>query len=653
MRGLTLTVLLAGGIVSAIGPQLPPPMPQQPPRDARAGGTGTAQIGGTVVANEQPPRPLAAAHVGVLGIDNGVVRLTSSDDAGRFLLSGLPAGRYLISGFKAPYVSMVYGAKAPGRPGTAVAIADGERRTDVILPLTRGGVITGVITSDTGMPAPGIGVTLIPATGASLQTQMMATAFLAPQVTDDRGAYRFSGLIPGDYVVAAVRSDQAEPDARTITPAEFDEALRLLSAPPPPPAPGDRPFETVATAVPRARDRGGFSSGGPVPMMSMMVLASGTLMYAPVYYPGTVEIGEARPIRIAAGEERDVVDMVAPAIATSKIEGTLIGPDGQPTSNATLRLRSSGQPELVAFALMALSGRGQRIAADGSFALSGVSPGRYTLEARTYATGVNPAAIAAGAAAGFTPPKPQYFASADIVVTSGQPLTGIELRLQSGSQLTGRIVFRPTQLKAPADATSVMIALAPAVANDPLSMINNGLTRAGADGTFVVDGVIPGRYVLTVAVAQPGQALQWMPQSLTVNGRESLDLPIEVKAGASISDIVAVLSDEKQEVQGTLQDETGRPAPAFIILLFPVDPAYWIPNSRRVISTRPATNGRYSFAGPLGPPPGEYYLAALTDLDPADQYKPSVLAEIAKAAIKLTVTPGSRTQQDIRIAKLP
>jgi hypothetical protein len=648
-RLIAATIVL--GVTSAIAQQLPPPQ-QPPPRDSRlAGGTGTAEIGGTIVASDQPPRPIAAAHVGVLGVDNGIVRLTSSDDSGRFLLANLPPGRYLVSAFKPPYVGMVYGSKAPGRPGTAVAIADGERRVDLVLPLTRGGVISGIVADDTGMPAANLGIAVIPAAGGSLQGQMMMAAFLPPQVTDDAGAYRVAGLLPGEYLVSVIRTDRAEPEAKAMTPADIDAALRLIQQPstPPTPTPPARPTDTDVVIEPQPRGRGAaISSMGPLPMLSTMMMSSGVLMYAPVYYPGTVDISSAQPIRIAAGEERVGVDFVAPAIMTSRIHGTVIGPDGQPAPGASLRLRLPGQPELMALAGLGLTA-GSGVAADGTFTLNGIAPGHYTLEARTYAQGVNPTAIAAGAAAGFTPPKPQFFASTEVVVTSGEALSGVELRLQPGSRLAGRVVFKPLQLSPPTDASSVMIALTPAVANDPLAMVGSGVTRPEADGTFSIDAIIPGRYVLTAAFVNPTQLMQWTPQSITVGGRDALDLPIDIKSGENIGDVVVAMGDARQEVHGTLQDEAGRPAPAFTILLFAVDRAYWLPNSRRVLATRPATNGRFSFAGPLGPPAGEYMLAALTDLDPKDQYTPSVLAEIAAAAIRITVAPGQQVRQDIRI----
>ena len=650
-RAPTIIIAILAGIATALGQS--PAAQQQPPRDPRAGGGArTAQIGGTVVSNERPARPLALATVGILGAESGLIKVTSTDAEGRFLLSQLPAGRYLIGAFKPPYVGMVYGAKAPGRPGTAVAVADGEQRTDLILPLIRGGVITGVITDDTGMPASGIAVSAMPASGTSLQSQMMATAFLASPVSDDRGAYRISGLLPGEYVVSVARRDRVEPGVRTITDAEFDDALRLLREPAPAagtPASGVRPVDTTVEAA--ARGSGSVNLSSPMPMLATMMSTAGTPLYAPIYYPGTADIGEAQPVKVAGGEERGSIDIVAPAIPTSTIEGTVRGPDGQPAPGASLRLRSGGQPELMSFMLLAMSARSPAVAKDGTFSMAGIAPGRYILEARTYAPGVNPAAIAAGAAAGFTPPRPLLFAAADVVVTSGQPLSGVELRLQSGSDVTGRIVFRATGSTPVPEATTVMVALNSAVANDPLSMISSGFSRAEADGTFSLGGVMPGRYVVAAAITQAAHLLQWMPQSVTVDGREALDLPIEIKPGENLRDVVVTLGDARQEVYGSLQDASGRPAPEFVILLFATDRAYWLPNSRRVLATRPATDGRFSFAGPLGPPPGDYFLAALTDLDPQEQYKPSVLAEIAAAAIKVSVVSGQKTQQNIQIAK--
>ena len=47
------------------------------------------------------------------------------------------------------------------------------------------------------------------------------------------------------------------------------------------------------------------------------------------------------------------------------------------------------------------------------------------------------------------------------------------------------------------------------------------------------------------------------------------------------------------------------------------DSRYWIPGSRRIGTSRPATDGRYSFRSL---PPGDYVLAVVTDLEQGAQY---------------------------------
>ena len=92
-----------------------PQSPQQP-RDVRPGvKLGSAVLGGVVMTDETPSRPLRRVTIGVLGTDEAQVRLTMTDDNGRFVMPVLPAGRYLVTASKPPYVDTVYGARLPGR----------------------------------------------------------------------------------------------------------------------------------------------------------------------------------------------------------------------------------------------------------------------------------------------------------------------------------------------------------------------------------------------------------------------------------------------------------------------------------------------------------------------------------------------------------
>jgi hypothetical protein len=82
-----------------------------------------------------------------------------------------------------------------------------------------------------------------------------------------------------------------------------------------------------------------------------------------------------------------------------------------------------------------------------------------------------------------------------------------------------------------------------------------------------------------------------------------------------------------------------------------VNDAYWLYGSRRIVTSAPATDGRFTIGGPGAAllPAGEYYLAAVTDVSKDEQYDPAFLQTIIPAAIKVTLAPGARQTQDLRV----
>jgi hypothetical protein len=171
-------------------------------RDRAPAQTGTASITGRVMSDTQPSRPLRRAIVTLNSADRSIGRTAVADDQGRFTMANLPAGRYLLTASKRGWVTMSYGARASGRPGRSVALADGERVT-ANLQLPRGAAITGVVLDQNGQPLQ----------GATIRVLRYAYAFNTGERRlvfgggpswgpDDRGAYRIYGLAPGEYYIA-------------------------------------------------------------------------------------------------------------------------------------------------------------------------------------------------------------------------------------------------------------------------------------------------------------------------------------------------------------------------------------------------------------------------------------------------------------------
>ena len=115
---------------------------QAPARDSDVKPTiGTGSISGTVVTDDARPQPVRRAIVSLAGAELRPGRGAITDDEGRFTIGGLPAGRFTLTVTRSSYVTSVYGAKRPGRPGTAISVADGQRVEELVVRLWRGAAL--------------------------------------------------------------------------------------------------------------------------------------------------------------------------------------------------------------------------------------------------------------------------------------------------------------------------------------------------------------------------------------------------------------------------------------------------------------------------------------------------------------------------------
>ena len=62
--------------------------------------------------------------------------------------------------------------------------------------------------------------------------------------------------------------------------------------------------------------------------------------------------------------------------------------------------------------------------------------------------------------------------------------------------------------------------------------------------------------------------------------------------------------------------------------------------------TRPGSDGRYKVADL---PPGEYYIAALTDVEQNEWLDPAFLTQLVPASTKVAVAEGEKKEQSLRI----
>ncbi len=165
----------------------------------------------------------------------------------------------------------------------------------------------------------------------------------------------------------------------------------------------------------------------------------------------------------------------------------------------------------------------------------------------------------------------------------------------------------------------------------------------GPDGHFVIENVFPGTYSLRVNSGD----VKYVKSSV-VNGVDSFDFPFVFDGDTDITNAVITISDRLSTVSGALSDTAGKPLPNYSIVLAAADTRFWTPASRRIRVTESDANGHYAFAGM---PAGDYWIAAVPDMDPGSQFDPEFLKAAAASSVRVTLGDGATDEQNIRLAQ--
>ncbi len=604
-------------------------------RDAVVVPVGTAQLSGVVVTAGVQAQPLRRAIVSITSDQLPAPRSVITDDGGRFSFEKLPAGAYSVTAKKAAYLTAEYGSTKPGRAGAQVDIKAGEKRA-VTLSMFRGAAIAGTLRNPNGTPLAGVSVMALNTRTIGRRAGM---AVEEPIFTNDRGEYRMYGLMPGEYVVAAlpVVGGTGEIGARPA--ADMDALLAAMTQ-----------RQKPSAAAPAAQR--------PPALQEPRVTG-----YAPIYFPGTPYFTDAERIRVAPGDDRNTIGFEVPRVPVATIEGIVSG--DVPNIQTTIM---SLVPEVMevrigVFTPGAVSMTYVPPNENGEFKFGNVPPGKYRIMARgqkaaTDAPAPPPSAAAGGGArgrGGAAGPGGNgdfVYAVADIEVR-GQDIKGVGLALQPGGSIAGRLVFESGGAPVPTDFSRVRIGVESTTAMAAYitqamrlgdSISGEPMAGVRADGTFRIANLGPTNYTLTSALP-PDLARVWKLRSAIIDGRDLLDAGF-MGMNIDARDVVVTLSDKKTEINGSLVSGNGQPAVDYFVVALSTDRSYWRFGSRRLMSARPSTAGRFAFSDL---PAGDYFIAAVTDLDPLEWQDAGFLEQLAPAAVRVKLAEGETRTQDLRI----
>ena len=396
---------------------------------------------------------------------------------------------------------------------------------------------------------------------------------------------------------------------------------------------GQRRAQTSQASI--ADDRGEFRAYGLMPgeyvvnagvRTPVMVNAAAgsvgdvTEGFAPIYYAGTANINEAQTITLGVGEEISIQFSLV-AARLSRVSGVVVDSSGRPAGGAQVQLVTRQGPGYTT--------SGGTVTPDGTFSIGGIAPGEHSLEVRPISNRGSSDA-------------PAEFASVPIVVT-GQDITGLSIVTGPGATVSGRIVFdgtaprrgAPSPMRVsstPADPSRPPLTIGPVAAN-------NG--EANADGNFQLAG-LTGQVFFNVPVPAG-----WMLKSVTLDGGDITDVPLDLTGRQSVSGLVVTLTDKITDVSGQVVNDRGQPATDATVILMPAEAMDPIVVSRRTRVARPmAPDGRFQIRGLR---PGRYFAAVVDFLDQGGQYAPEFQKRLRQSARELTVREAEPITVDLRV----
>jgi len=637
-RSFTLLIaVLVMSIAAWPSAQVAPPRPvaqgQAPPPPA----VGTGFIAGQVL-DYPSGKPLADVTVGVVGRPTQTPGAAPAgrgaalppqtpvitDAQGRFYFANLPAGLYMFQ------IARPGHSQPPQSVGQMIELSDAQRVADVRLRLAKLSSLAGTLRDESGDPVVGADVI---AFRRAVVNGRQSLQQVGRNRSDDRGAYRLSGLPASDYVVCACSRD----------PIPFDSTLLTTLA--------SEPLQLMTVAA-RALTVGG----------DVVSLDNTLRTYAPTFHQNSSSLARATRVTLGWGDDKTGVDMLLQLVHATRVSGTVVGAPG-PVQAGFMRLVSEADAEAGA---QVLSLQPMLVQPDGRFDFTTVPPGQYRLmivQPDTSGRPGGPSGMAMGfvGSRGATPPPaaatmsaagppataPPMWASEPITVGE-QGVTGVVVALNLALKISGRVQWIGGAPQPPAQMLQrATVSMRPLSLSDPLSSMGGfPVGRFSPDASFLVPGAVPGKYSINPTPLPGFPTLK----SVMVGGLDITDLPFEV-GDKDISEVVITFVDTPLSA---LTVNAGPPlaglknADDASFLVFPADRKYWAEPSAAMRRYRSGLIPSTGTATTPDLPAGDYFVVVVNGMEVIDWMEATKMETLSRRAQRVTLIDGGKASVEVR-----
>ncbi len=525
---LILGLCLAIPFVHSLAQEAPPtPAPPTSDQDSQL-----CTVAGTVtsLATGEPLKRTRVSLSVEIAPGHRIPTVAITDAAGHFSFENVKPGRYGLAVMRDGYIPSEYGESDSSGEGSVLTLTAGQRMTDLVFRLQKYAVITGRVVDEDGQPMIRVSVTAMQRVRRHGANQFELASNSAQ--TDDQGTYRIFELAPGRYVICADPSagtsfgfssddsDGAEsPDPTALPNSQYvplfypgateagraavidvkagEEVPRVdFSFAPSPPIKGyqirgrvvndfwerSQGFVTV-TAVPS--DSEGTSEYEPAyrfaarpdrstGAFALVKVPSGNYVVVANWLPlnGGTSRSATKEVTVANADV-DGVSLVLTAGANFSGKVSLEGSVTAPEASMRVQIQPRGP---AAYA----EGAAANVAKDGTFTLTGVHDGTYSLAIESKctecyikaATANNTDALAGG-----------------VVVSDGQGPESLEIIYSSNTGRVAGAVSEPNELPAPGAYVLAYLDTGTDASDQQLYS-----ARSDQNGKFELRGLPPGHY---------------------------------------------------------------------------------------------------------------------------------------------------------------
>jgi uncharacterized GH25 family protein len=532
-------------------------------------------VSGMVV--DEAGRPVAGAGLKASFLPERLqgIKAHSAYRSGGFARSA-PSGRFRLSGLLAGVAYELRTSRegfAPARLELPAREA-GKPAPDVRIVLRAGRTLFGSVVDGGRRPIAGarVSLRLAASTRFPARLQEILNPERLPEVpTDAAGRFELRNLVAGtfDLIVRArgfapltvpalaVPEGTGATDAGTVMLAPGASVHGLVADPKGNPVEGAEVYaqsrselrrflgeeQGPADAVTAADGSFVLEDRSPGESLHLAVTHPG---YGPGSAPGVAVPSEA-PIRIVL-------------LPTARVAGRTLDPDGGPVAGASVFLSEDESRSFGGRSVLMSSDRFHRATSDdeGGFSFDGVSPGTFSLSAQA--------------------PRRQEAELKNLELKTGQDLTGVELVLAPGAEVTGRVLSPEGR---PVAEAQVMLVEASEQRYPTFSSLG---ASTDADGRYRFDGLPPGKRTLEARAEGYRRAVR----------------DVELTAAA----VVDFTLERGLEASGRVVDDAGSPIPGVDLTLFASQFSTDIP---RAVSE---ADGTFRFSGLQD---GTYRLMAFKD----------------------------------------